>query len=101
MKWDYKNHTIERMSGMFEFRTADGVLHSCASFDEAIKEIDELMADYYNMTREQYKQLLSKLTDREADFVNAMLWELYDHVDNAYCDRGVNMDFKLPEIGLD
>ena len=97
MIWDYKNHTIELKAGKFQFNTSDGVQHACASLDEAMKMIDELTVDYYNMTREQYKQLLSKLTDREKDFVDSMLWELYDHVDNAYCDRGVNMDFKLPE----
>jgi hypothetical protein len=101
MIWDYKNHTIELKAGKFQFNTSDGVQHVCASLDEAMEMIDELTAEYYNMTREQYKQLLSKLTDREKDFVDSMLWELYDHVDNAYCDRGVNMDFKLPEIGLD
>ena len=100
MEWEYKNHIIKLESRKYRFWTADG-LHSCDSFDDATKEIDELMADYYNMTREQYKQLLSKLTDRERDFVDSMLWELYDHVDSGYCDQGVNMDFKLPEIGLD
>ena len=84
--------------GLFTFKTADGLYHDCASLSEAKKLIDELMSEYYNMTQEQYKQLLDKLTDREKDFINSMVTELHCHEFNAYCELGVNINFTLPEI---
>jgi hypothetical protein len=97
MKWEYKNHTIEvNNDGLFAFKTADGLYHSCATLREAKELIDKLMAGYYNMTQEQYKKLLDKLTDREKDFVTSMVIELRCHKFSADCELGVNMDFKLP-----
>ena len=99
MKWEYKNHTIKvDKDGLFAFKTADGLYHSCDTLCEAKKLIDELMSEYYNMTQEQYRQLLGKLTDREKDFVNSMVKELHCHEFNAYCELGVNIDFTLPKI---
>ena len=65
MKWEYKNHTIEvNEDGFFTFEKADGSQYSCDSLYKAKGLIDELMSEYHNMTQEQYKQLLDKLTDR-------------------------------------
>jgi hypothetical protein len=99
MKWEYKNHTIEvNGNGIFTFNTADGSYHSCDTLREAKKLIDKLMAEYYNMTQEQYKQLLDKLTDREKDFVNSMVDELHGHEYSAYCELGLSgFNFTLPE----
>ena len=99
MKWEYKNHTIEvNDNGFFAFKTADGLYRSCDSLSKAKKLIDELMAEYYNMTQEQYKKLLDKLTDKEKDFVKSMVDELRIHEDNAYCELGLRyFDFTLPK----
>lgn len=99
MKWEYKNHTIEvNGDGFFAFKTADGLYHSCATLREAKELIDKLMAEYYNMTQEQYKKLLDKLTDREKDFVKSMVDELRIHEDNAYCELGLCcINFTLPK----
>jgi len=97
MKWEYKKHTIEvNDDGFFAFKTADGLYHSCDTLREAKELIDKLMAEYYNMTQEQYKMLLNKLTDKEKDFVKSMVDELRIHEDNPYCELGLcHFDFTL------
>lgn len=98
MKWEYKKHTIEvNEDGFFTFKTADGTHCSRATLCEARQSIDIDMDLYYNMTQEQYKKLLNKLTDREKDFVESMVEELRIHEDNAYCELGLRyFDFTLP-----
>jgi hypothetical protein len=99
MKWEYKHNTIEvDRCGCFVFKTPYGVKHSCSSLSDAKDLIDELMAEYYNMTQEQYKQILKKLTDREKDFVTSMVKELRIHECNAYCELGLSgFYFTLPK----
>lgn len=77
MKWEYKKHTIEvDEDGFFAFTTIDGIHCSRATLCEAKQSIDINMKMYYNMTQEQYKKLLDKLTDKEKDFVTSMVKEL-------------------------
>lgn len=99
MKWEYKNHTIEvNDDGLFTFKTVEGLYHSRATLCEAKQSIDIFMTAYYNMTQEQYKQLLGKLTDKEKDFVKSMVDELRIHEDNAYCELGLcRINFTLPK----
>lgn len=99
MKWEYKNHTIEvDEEGFFAFTTIDGIHCSYATLCEAKQSIDIYMKMYYNMTQEQYKKLLDKLTDKEKDFVKSMVDELRIHEDNAYCELGLrHFYFTLPK----
>ncbi len=99
MKWEYKKHTIEvNDDGLFAFTTIDGIHCTRATLCEAKQAIDINMKMYYNMTQEQYKMLLNKLTDKEKDFVKSMVDELRIHEDNPYCELGLcHFDFTLPK----
>lgn len=99
MKWEYKKHTIEvNEDGFFTFTTIDGTHCSHATLCEAKQSIDTYTKMYYNMTQEQYKGLLDKLTDKEKDFVKSMVDELRIHENNAYCELGLcRFYFTLPK----
>ena len=94
MEWFYKGKNINvDEQGLFSYEH-DGKRYNNDTLSGAKYWIDEQMKDYYNITKNDVKTLLNKLNDRERTFITTVLNELKNHEYNAYCELGVNMDFK-------
>ncbi len=93
MEWTYKNIKIwVDTSGLFCYEVEDKFYQSNTLFG-AKTDIEKKTASYYNFTHKDINNLLKKLDKREAEFVKALMSELENHKDSAYCELGVNMDF--------
>lgn len=93
MEWTYKNIKIwVDNSGLFCYEV-DGSFCQCSTLFDAKIDIEKKTRAYYNFTDKDISCLLKKLDKREAEFVKALMSELGDHKDSAYCEQGVNIDF--------
>ena len=95
MKWTHKHIEIEVDDyGWFVF-CFRGNIYKKGTLSEAKGKIDELTKAYYDFTNSDYNTMLSKLNERERDFVNTVCKELGQHEGNAYCERDVEIDFNF------
>lgn len=94
MEWVYKNIKIwVNDSGLFCYEVG-GNLYQCHTLLEAKIDIEKRTETYYNFTNKDIITLLKKLDKREAEFVKALMCELEIHKNSAYCEQGVNIDFR-------
>ena len=93
MEWIHKNIKIwVDASGLFCYVVDDKLYQHNTLFDAKI-DIEKKTRAYYNFTNKDISTLLKKLDKREAEFVKAIMCELENHKDSAYCELGVNIDF--------
>jgi len=98
MEWEHKKIKIEvRNDGRFEF-DFKGTKYNEESLRDAQHQIDVLTKDYYNFTKMDVTNMLVKLNDRERELVNDMIEELKNHVNSAYCEIGVELDWECQMI---
>lgn len=95
MNWIRKGIEITvNQDGMFEY-SIYGKKYTSPSLSQAKEKINEITKEYYNFTMADLKCLLKKLNNREKEFVLAVINELEEHSDSAYCELGVNLDFNF------
>ena len=93
MEWTYKSVIIRvETDGKFYF-SLNGKVNIESTLAAAKHRIDELLEDYYTFNDKDIDKLCKKLDKREAEFVRALIEELKNHINNAYCEIGISDDF--------
>ena len=93
MEWKYKNIEIwVDEDGLFCYEV-DDKLYKKNTLSDAKIDIEQKTRSYYNFSDKDISKMLEKLDKRESEFVTALMRELSNHEDSAYCELGVHIDF--------
>ena len=78
--------------GYFCFRDCYSVLNRYDTLKKATSAVDEMVERDYKMTSKEFKEMLSKLTVKEQNIINAMHKELEHRLNSSYYKTGVSLD---------